>query len=146
MTLKKLYRELSNIFWNEIKGLFSIRIESFFVSLHYPFFNLTPSFRTDTAMKVVYLLAIVILFNSFTGKITSSEKEVDYELDHEKLIPEFQAIIDSANLEGGILIYDFQGDEYFSNSFEWAGKGKLPASTFKIVNSIIALENQVVLS
>lgn len=144
MTLKKLYRELSNIFWNEIKGLFSIRIEAFFCIPPLPFFNLTPSVRTDTAMKVIYLLAVVILFNSCTGKNTYSEKEVDYELDHEKMIPGFQAIIDSANLEGGILIYDFQGDEYFSNNFEWARNGKLPASTFKIVNSIIALETQVV--
>jgi len=56
----------------------------------------------------------------------------------------FQAILDSAKVEGTILIYDFQKDHYYSNNFDWADKGQLPASTFKIPNSIIALETGVV--
>ncbi|MBT7827082.1 MAG: class D beta-lactamase, partial [Bacteroidetes bacterium] len=43
-----------------------------------------------------------------------------------------------------ILIYNQKDDEYYSNDFEWAQKGFLPASTFKICNSIIALETGVV--
>ena len=58
--------------------------------------------------------------------------------------PEFQAIIDSANVRGAILIYDQDEDKYYSNDFEWTKKGQLPASTFKIPNSIIALETGVV--
>ena len=45
---------------------------------------------------------------------------------------------------GSVLIYDPQKDVYFSNNFAWAGKGRLPASTFKIANSIIALENGII--
>ena len=33
---------------------------------------------------------------------------------------------------------------FYSNNFDWAKIGRLPASTFKIVNSIIALETKVV--
>ncbi len=49
--------------------------------------------------------------------------------------------MDSANLIGSILIYDLDANQYFSNDFKWARKGQLPASTFKIANSIIALES-----
>jgi beta-lactamase class D len=56
----------------------------------------------------------------------------------------FQSILDSAQLKGSILIYDAQEATYYSNDFEWAKQGQLPASTFKIPNSIIALETGVV--
>ncbi len=47
-------------------------------------------------------------------------------------------------VDGAILIYDLKQNTYYSNDFEWTKKGKLPASTFKIPNSIIALETGVV--
>ena len=58
--------------------------------------------------------------------------------------PEFQSIIDSSDVKGSILIYDLNKDIYYSNDFEWSNKGNLPASTFKIVNSIIGLETGVI--
>jgi beta-lactamase class D len=47
-------------------------------------------------------------------------------------------------VEGSVLIFDPQKQWYYSNDFKWAETGKLPASTFKIPNSIIALESGVV--
>lgn len=58
--------------------------------------------------------------------------------------PDFQAILDSANVEGSILIYDPASHKAYSNDFDWANTGFLPASTYKIVNSLIALETGVV--
>ncbi len=60
------------------------------------------------------------------------------------LKPEFQSIIDSSEVIGSILIYDLSEDTYYSNDYEWSNKGNLPASTFKIVNSIIRLETDVI--
>lgn len=60
------------------------------------------------------------------------------------VLSEFQHIIDSAKVAGAVLIYDSQEDIYYSNDFTWVNKGNLPASTFKIPNSIIALESGVV--
>ena len=57
---------------------------------------------------------------------------------------EFQELLDSANITGSILIYDAEKDQYYANDFSWASRGNLPASTFKIPNSIIALETGVV--
>lgn len=50
----------------------------------------------------------------------------------------FHKMLDSAGLDGSILI--FTKGNLFSNDFEWAKTGHLPASTYKIPNSIIALE------
>ena len=58
--------------------------------------------------------------------------------------PDFQQILDSANVVGSILVYDLQTDTAYSNDFSRCEIGFLPASTFKIPNSIIALETGVV--
>lgn len=93
-------------------------------------------------MKILYIIAILTLLLSCAGEKTSSptEKETNSRI----IEPVFQSIIDSANIEGSVLIYDFQKKNYYSNNFEWAETGHLPASTFKIVNSIIALETGVI--
>ncbi|WP_395340891.1 class D beta-lactamase [Ningiella sp. W23] len=59
-------------------------------------------------------------------------------------MPSFQSIMTKANVKGAILIYDLNKQRYYSNDFEWSRIGQLPASTYKIPNSIIALETGVV--
>ena len=95
-------------------------------------------------MKKIYILSIVILVFSCTKKKTNSDKNQSAEIEGEVVVPEFQTFIDSADVKGSILIYDLKDDKYYSNNFTWAKKGNLPASTFKITNSIIALETGVV--
>jgi len=58
----------------------------------------------------------------------------------------FQQILDSSNVIGSILVFDPQSNSLYSNDFDRCRKGFLPASTFKIVNSIIALELGIVSS
>ncbi len=55
-----------------------------------------------------------------------------------------QTILNTSDVTGAILIYDPQAETYYSNNFEQAEQGHLPASTYKIPNSIIALETSVV--
>jgi len=95
-------------------------------------------------MKIFHFAAILILFFSCTGKKTGADKKEDKAIEREIVVTELQTIIDSANLEGAILIYDLEADKYYSNDFERSKNGKLPASTFKIPNSIIALETGTV--
>lgn len=54
-----------------------------------------------------------------------------------------QHLLDSFLLAGSILIFDEADNRYTSNDFAWAKSGQLPASTFKIPNTIIALETGV---
>jgi beta-lactamase class D len=58
--------------------------------------------------------------------------------------PVLKSILDSAKVEGAIVLYKPASDSMFSNDFEWADVKRIPASTFKITNSIIGLETGVV--
>jgi beta-lactamase class D len=94
-------------------------------------------------MKISYIASILLLLSSCTDN-KNTDKKAPKELNQNIIFPAFQTILDSANVEGSVLIYDFEEDKYYSNDFDWTKKGNLPASTFKIANSIIALETGVV--
>lgn len=96
-----------------------------------------------------YLLGIIVILGSCqapttnadanTPSVTSSEEQAI----QEKEMPIFAGLIDAALVEGTILLYDPQAETYYSNDFAWARTGQLPASTFKIAHSMIALETGV---
>lgn len=52
-------------------------------------------------------------------------------------------VLDSAQLDGVILVYQASQDSYLSNDFRLAETPRLPASTYKIPHSMIALETGV---
>jgi|GEM_PF-5467902 len=97
-----------------------------------------------------YYLIITLFFFSCLENENNSSTQTEKartektNIENQVITLEFQSIIDSANVEGSILVYDLQKDVYHSNDFDWASKGNLPASTFKIPNSVIALETGVV--
>ncbi len=95
-------------------------------------------------IKIYHFLLIIIIFYSCSEnkKTDSIKKEMNN--GNQVIKIEFQSIIDSAKVDGAILVYDFQTDIYYSNNFIWANKQQLPASTFKIPNSIIALESGII--
>ena len=93
-------------------------------------------------MKPTILFALLLL--SCATKPSENQTEANQEETQRVIKPEFQALIDSANLDGAILIFDEESKTYFSNDFGWSERGQLPASTFKIPNGIIALETGVV--
>ena len=95
-------------------------------------------------MKTLYIFTFLILLFSCKENKNAPEKIIEEPIEQQIIKPEFQTIIDSANVTGSILIYDSLKNTYYSNDFDWAKKGNLPASTFKIANSIIALETGVV--
>lgn len=97
-------------------------------------------YRLKCYFKKVHILLLIVIFFSCKNK-----KEVEKDKKGNKVIlEELQSIIDKANVNGSILIYDFQNKKWYSNDFEWTKKGKLPASTFKIANSIIGLETGII--
>lgn len=91
---------------------------------------------------ITALLLAIVFFSCGEQKqpdAVAEEKQTPVEI----IKQEFGHIIDSANMMGSILIYDPQQNQYYSNDFARSKKGFLPASTFKIVNSIIGLETKV---
>ncbi len=71
------------------------------------------------------------------------EKATQEVLMIETEMPALTELLDSALVKGAILLFDPQEKTYYSNDFDWARKGQLPASTFKIAHSLIALETGV---
>lgn len=59
-------------------------------------------------------------------------------------IPELGALLDSNRVRGSILIYDAAADRYSGVNLDRVDSGFIPASTFKIPNSIIGMETGVV--
>lgn len=92
-------------------------------------------------MKVLCLLLLSVFYSCKGGQV--APVKVDKK-SKEKKSTKFKSLIDSSNVQGSVLIYDPQLDLYYSNDYIWAKKRNLPASTFKIVNSIIAIETEIV--
>lgn len=99
-------------------------------------------------MKPIHLLFFLLTLNSCTEQEdapqTPIEKKETIETPKQVANQDFQQILDAAEVNGVILIFDKKINTYHSNDFERANQGFLPASTFKIPNSIIALETSVV--
>ncbi len=60
-----------------------------------------------------------------------------------KMTPAFGEILSAVQMNGSIVISDPQENIIYTNDTIWAKTGRLPASTFKIVNSIIGLETGI---
>ena len=95
--------------------------------------------------KLFLSLLLLLVLSSCSDNSASKTKAKEIGIPSSQIKqPIFQSILDSAKVEGAILIYDAQKESYYSNDFAWTNKGQLPASTFKIPNSIIALETGIV--
>lgn len=90
-------------------------------------------------MKSSLFLLFLCLTSGFSAAQYDSEKK-----QNRITSPTLQSIIDGAGVVGAILIYDLSQNTYYSNDFDWAKTGQLPASTFKIPNTIIGLETGVI--
>ncbi len=56
----------------------------------------------------------------------------------------FETLCKQCEVDGTIVLYDFKGDKWFFSDSAKAMQSTLPASTFKIINSLIALETGVI--
>ena len=95
-------------------------------------------------MKLDLLILTIFCITSCKEQ-KNTDSSISLEIKNDKIIKsEFQTIIDSEYINGAILIYDLNDDTYYSNDFNWTNTGNLPASTFKIANTIIGLETGVI--
>lgn len=85
---------------------------------------------------------ILIGLNSCNNPEVSNTETEEIE-PSEIIVPEINQILESYDVTGSVLFYDPETSTYYSNDFDWARKPCSPASTFKIPNSIIALETGV---
>ncbi len=83
------------------------------------------------SLNIILITAISILIGC---QLTTKNNQI------ETKVSSFEKILDSFQVVGSILIYDSETNTYYSNDFERSETGYSPASTFKIPNSIIAVE------
>jgi beta-lactamase class D len=95
-------------------------------------------------MKHLALFALLSILLSCSQPVQKPKAAGNDTRRTEVVRPDFQQILDSANVVGSVLVFDPQTNTAYSNEFSRCDKGYLPASTFKIPNSIIALETGVV--
>ncbi len=91
-----------------------------------------------------FLVSIFFCFSCSERKKNNDTTEKMNKEAYQLQAPGLQSILDNAGVTGSIVIYDLEKDGYHSNDFEWAITQRLPASTFKIPNSIVAIETGVV--
>lgn len=96
-------------------------------------------------IRTVLFLTIIILFLgcNHTQQKVKSNSAISTKVS-KKPYPYFQSLLDSIKLKGSILIFDGDKNQYYSNDYAWSQTAKIPASTFKITNSLIALETGVI--
>lgn len=103
-------------------------------------------------MKPIYVAICLLYISSLCCTSKKTEEHSSTPADstttgsnpQKELTPSLQMLLDSANLIGVILVYKQAADTYYASDFSKAQEGHLPASTFKIANSIIGLEIGVV--
>ncbi|TDE55243.1 class D beta-lactamase [Flavobacterium sp. GT3P67] len=94
-------------------------------------------------MKRIPVFLTLFLLINLNINCQTKNKHSKNSPEKEVVVPEFNKILDRLKVKGAILIYDVASKTYYSNDFSWAKTGFIPASTFKIPNSIIALETGV---
>jgi beta-lactamase class D len=97
-------------------------------------------------LKMKRIVLIINVFLLLNLNVNCQSKNSEAKKLKETVVPQFQKILDSLKVKGSILIYDVNKNTYYSNDFGWEKNGNIPASTFKIPNSIIALETGIMKS
>jgi len=99
-------------------------------------------------MKNVFFLFVFLTCLTTVSCQTNNffHKEDDYQSAGTFLHPEFKKYFDKYQVDGSIAIYDNDKKTWILSDTEGVNMNTLPASTFKIINMLIALETRAVAS
>jgi len=102
-------------------------------------------------LNFTFFAFFLLLISCNTGVETTDTLIVDDEIP--EVVPaapmllemnQLAPILDTIDVDGSVVIFNADSNAYWGINFDRANQGYLPASTFKIVNSIIALETGVI--
>lgn len=77
-------------------------------------------------MKLTIVILLIFAFNTLCGQ-TNLEKPFE-----------------DCDIQGSITVYDYNSKKWISSNIRDSQVGSLPASTFKVINTLIALESGVI--
>ncbi len=93
--------------------------------------------RTRSYPYLIWIACTGTIFLLLSGLAAAQEADRQH-------APALQEILESSGLRGSLLVYDASEDRYYSNDFAHAERGQVPASTYKIPHSLIALDLGIV--
>ena len=96
----------------------------------------------SNTMRVAFLLSIALLTSACAGSSNSQPVANSQSAERNEFTEreDFGRYFREEGVTGTLLIYDLRTDRFLVHDAERARKGSIPASTFKIANSMIALE------
>jgi beta-lactamase class D len=94
--------------------------------------------RLTTSILLLSILSSCSLSKNIPNTYTRKDEPVKFQ------IIDLKDLFEGQNLFGQILIYDESSNQYTSSDFEVAKTKFIPASTFKIPNTLVGLESGVV--
>lgn len=94
---------------------------------------------------ILLVLSVRLLFGENTNKNTTTV-ETTMKSDTIVVRPDFNKYFKNCNVEGSIVIYDNKKGQWILSDTINAKRLTLPASTFKIINLLIALETKTISS
>lgn len=95
-------------------------------------------------MKSVSTVFLLLFLLSSCGQEEPKQKSIPKPVPVETVLQSFQNLIDESALSGAVLLYHPKTNHWHSNDFNWTSIPRLPASTYKIPHSIIALETATI--
>jgi len=101
--------------------------------------------HSTSLMKSAFILSLLCTLFSYSACSPGVEQDKEETADLVSISNgELNLLFKAEKVEGTFVLYDLKADQYFIHNEERANKGFLPASTFKIPNSLIALETGVI--
>jgi len=94
-------------------------------------------------MRLLLILLTSLVLISCKSETSNVDKK-GIEIEKTKEVFAFSSILEEHKLNGSILIFNSNENSFHSNDFNWAKQGFLPASTFKIPNTMIGLESGII--
>lgn len=95
-------------------------------------------------MRLLIFLAVLIVLSGCSNYSKKEESSRNSSLMHPDIVSKIEASFSKRNINGCFILYDLKNDSSVIYNAKRARQKFLPASTFKILNSLIALECEVI--
>ena len=94
--------------------------------------------------NLIFFIAILSFINGCSSSKEADKKSNNLHLNDMTVRNDFKGYFDSCGVDGSIAIYDVEGQKWIVSDTVGIEIETLPASTFKIINLLIALETNTI--
>jgi beta-lactamase class D len=103
-----------------------------------------PSLTGAPAAIIALAIAVASVLSCQRPTSTTGSQPAQLPMDRTEVREEFKAHFDAFDVDGAFLLYDMTTDRWVAYHLEMADMPMTPASTFKIMNSLVGVETGVI--